>query len=242
MLASDGEGDCLRRALIAVRKRTSERGCVHVLALASEVQVPEEKLQSLTRLLDATGQIQWLDDAREWLCFSETPRNRLYNLCSKVLGASARLHLSELRRALSKSRRLSMCPPQRILGRFIQHHGLGQLQDGVIVANPSVALPPPADSAEGMMLRILEKYGPVLEGEDFAEKCVAEGMNATTHYIYRLISPLFARSAEASSAKLVLRFHLGLWRTLSRADALCHLLQITDGHLAEGYGAGRSLH
>ena len=189
-LSADGEGDQLRRALSVIRKRTSERGCINLLALASEMQISEEKLQGLRRCFDATGQIQCLDDEREWLYSSGSPRNRLYNICSKVLGASGRLHLSELRRAVSKSRRLSMCPPQRVLGLFIQRHALGQLQEGVVIANPSVAASPAPDSAEGKMLSVLEKYGPVLEGEDFAEKCVAEGMNATTHYIYRLISPV----------------------------------------------------
>jgi hypothetical protein len=152
--------------------------------------MPEEKLEGLKRVFEVTGQIQWLGDEREWLYISGLPRNRLYNLCSKALGASGRLHLSELRRAVSKSPRLSMCPPQRILGLFVERHALGRLQDGSVIANPTTAAPPAPDSAEGIMLRVLEKYGPVLEGEDFAERCVAEGMNATTHYIYRLISPV----------------------------------------------------
>ena len=190
ILAGDGEGYQFRRALGLLRKRTSKRGCVNLLALASEIHMPEEKLEGLERVLNVTGQIQWLGDERQWLYLSGLPRNRLYNLCSKVLGTSDRLHLSELRRAVSKSRRLSMCPPQKILGLFIERHALGQLQDGFVVANPSTATPPVPDSAEGIMLHVLEKYGPVLEGEDFAEKCVAEGMNATTHYIYRLISPV----------------------------------------------------
>jgi hypothetical protein len=40
------------------------------------------------------------------------------------------------------------------------------------------------------MLSVLDKWGPVLESEEFAERCIAIGMNATTHYIYRLISPV----------------------------------------------------
>jgi hypothetical protein len=40
------------------------------------------------------------------------------------------------------------------------------------------------------MLRVLDEHGPVMDGEVFAERCIAAGMNATTFYIYRIISPV----------------------------------------------------
>ena len=40
------------------------------------------------------------------------------------------------------------------------------------------------------MIRILDAHGPIMDGEAFAEKCIAVGMNATTFYIYRMSSPL----------------------------------------------------
>jgi hypothetical protein len=78
-----------------------------------------------------------------------------------------------------------MVPPTRILGSFVEKFGLGHLEDGIITANPDRRLPPAADSAEGKMLHVLDTYGPVMDGEEFADKCVDAGMNATTFYIYR---------------------------------------------------------
>jgi hypothetical protein len=60
----------------------------------------------------------------------------------------------------------------------------------VIIATAGTTSPPAVDSAEGQMIRVLDDYGPVMDGETFAEKCIAAGMNATTHCIYRLISPV----------------------------------------------------
>jgi hypothetical protein len=127
ILTVDGDGDKLRKAFSTVRRRTSERGCINVLALADECELQEAKLKKLTRILEFTAQARWLDDTKEWLYSSESPRNRLYNLCSKVLGVSNRIRPSELRRAVSRSRRLTICPPQRILGLFVEEVGLGQL-------------------------------------------------------------------------------------------------------------------
>jgi hypothetical protein len=179
-----------REAIVLLRRKTSERGCVNLLGLASEAQLEERKLPALRRILDAVSAVEWLDDSREWLYSLETPRNRLFNICSKVLGVAPRVHLSELRRAVSKSRRLAMCPPQRVLGAFVERCGLGRVEDSIVLANPGSGKAPGKDSAEGLMLRVLDEHGPVMDGDVFAEKCIAAGMNATTFYIYRISSPV----------------------------------------------------
>jgi hypothetical protein len=185
-----GEAERYHKAISLLRKKTSERGCVNVLSLASDVQLEESKLPALRRILDVVSKVEWLDDSREWLYSLESPRNRLRNICSKVLGVAPRVHLSELRRAVSKSRRLAMCPPQRILGAFIERCGLGRVEESIVVANSRSGKAPGKDSAEGLMLRVLDEHGPVMDGEVFAEKCIAAGMNATTFYIYRINSPV----------------------------------------------------
>jgi hypothetical protein len=83
-----------------------------------------------------------------------------------------------------------MCPPQRVLGAFVERCGLGRIEDSIVLANSGSGTAPTEDSAEGAMLRVLDKHGPVMDGEVFAEKCIAAGMNATTFYIYRMISPV----------------------------------------------------
>lgn len=202
LLSLAGEGETYRKAISLVRKKTSERGCLNILSLATELRMEEKDLPGLRRVLDVGSKIEWLDDSREWLYGSESPRNRLFNLCSKVLGVASRVHLSELRRAVSKSRRLAMCPPQRILGAFIDRCGLGRVEDSIVIANPGSGIAPTEDSNEGLMLRVLDEHGPALDGEVFAEKCVAAGMNATTFYIYRMISPVICSLGRSVYCKV----------------------------------------
>lgn len=190
VLSVTGEGEKYRKAIALLRKRTAERGCVNILSLASELQIQENKLSALRRILEAGTKVDWLDDSREWLYSPKTPRNRLYNLCAKVLGVTSRVHLSELRRAVSKSRRMAMCPPQRVLAAFVQQRGLARVEDSIVMANPGTGIAPANDSVEGIMLRVLEENGLVMDGEVFAEKCIAAGINATSFYIYRMISPV----------------------------------------------------
>jgi hypothetical protein len=40
------------------------------------------------------------------------------------------------------------------------------------------------------MLAVLDEHGPVMDGEQFARRSVEAGINPTSFYIYRLISPL----------------------------------------------------
>jgi hypothetical protein len=190
ILALADEAEKLRRAPLALRKKSSERGCTSVLALAAELKIAEDRIPGLVRVLESTCPVQWLDTEHEWLFWPETARNRLHNLCSKVLGVCDNIRVSELRRAVSKSRRLAMCPPQRILANFIEQSGLGRVEESVIYAKPGASSAPADESAEGRMIRVLDTYGPIMDGEAFAEKCIAAGMNATTFYIYRIISPV----------------------------------------------------
>lgn len=190
VLSLPGEGAVFREAMSLVRKKTSERGCVSMLSLASELGLADSSAPGLRRVLDAAGTFEWLDDEKTWLRSLEATRNRLFNLCSKVLGVAPRVHVSELRHAVSRSRRLAMCPPNRVLLSFVKSTGLGETSESFIVSSPGSGAPPPPDSAEGLMLRVLDAQGPAMDGEAFAEACISAGVNATTFYVYRAVSPV----------------------------------------------------
>jgi hypothetical protein len=83
-----------------------------------------------------------------------------------------------------------MTPPQKILAAFVEETGTGRVVENIVIANSAMVTKPNPDTVEGRMLRVLDEFGPVMDGEEFAEKCVAVGVNATSFYIYRLISPV----------------------------------------------------
>lgn len=175
-----------------IRKKTSEQGCTSLQALAAELKIDSSELAQMVRLLASTGKVEWLDETQQWLYAPASLRNRLHNVCAKVLGVVKRVNLTELRRAVSKSRRLAMCPPQRVLAAFISHRGLADVRDGFAYPVAGAGLALPEGSVEAHMLAVIKKYGPVMDGEEFAERCIAEGINATSFYVYRVGSPVIS--------------------------------------------------
>jgi hypothetical protein len=95
-----------------------------------------------------------------------------------------------------------MAPPQKTLAVFVESTGLGQVNAETIIANSALAAAPTSNSAEGTLLSVLEEFGPVMDGEQLAEKCIAAGMNATTFYIYRMISPVISSLGKGIFCKV----------------------------------------
>lgn len=192
ILVSADSHEVYPRAMGVIRRKTSERGCLSVVALMSELGLKDEDKSRVVKALSSSLEIEWLDHEKEWLYSGASARNRLLNICSKVLGVAPTIRVAELRRAVSKSRRLAMCPPQRILAAFVVRVGLAQIEGDVVRADLSKVQAPSSTSAEGIMIRVLDEKGPALDGEVFVEHCIAAGMNAITFYIYRIASPVIA--------------------------------------------------
>lgn len=203
MLADQGDEPKFRRSLQVLRRRTSDRGLTNILSLASEAGLEDQRIPALKIFIELAASVSWLDDAREWLFLPSLSRNRLFNLCSKVLAVCPAIRVAELRRAVGKSPRIAMVPPQRILSAFIEKVGLGTVSaDGVIVANAGIQNAPASDSVEGLMISVLDQYGPVMDGETFARRSVDAGVNPISFYIYRANSPLISALGKGVYAKV----------------------------------------
>jgi hypothetical protein len=202
MLADHGDELRFRKAVRSLRRRTSDRGLTNLFALATEAGLGDEKIPALRSFLDVAVAPTWLDETHEWL-FLPGLRNRLYNLSSKVLGVCRVIRVSELRRAVGKSKRLVMVPPQRVLGAFVERSELGTVSDdGVATANSSVHDELAPDSVEGLMTSVLDRHGPVMDGETFARRCVEAGVNPISFYIYRANSPLISALGKGVYSKV----------------------------------------
>ena len=85
-----------------------------------------------------------------------------------------------------------MAPSQKILGAFVERFGLGTINAETVEALPSMAACPNPESIESKILAVFDEYGSVMDGEELAERCISAGVNATSFYIYRLMSPVIA--------------------------------------------------
>lgn len=54
----------------------------------------------------------------------------------------------------------------------------------------------------GKILAVFDEYGPVMDGEELAERCIGAGVNATSFYIYRLMSPVIANLGKGIYCKV----------------------------------------
>jgi hypothetical protein len=203
MLVHPGDEPKFLRSLQVLRRRVSDRGLVNIVSLASEVGLEDQRIPALKTFIELAASVSWLDHPREWVFLPGFARNRLFNLCSKVLAVCPTIRVAELRRAVGKSPRLAIVPPQRILSAFIEKVGLGTVSsDGVIVANADIQNTPTGDSVEGLMMSVLDQYGPVMDGETFARRSVDAGVNPITFYIYRANSPLISTLGKGVYAKV----------------------------------------
>ena len=210
LLCHIGESKKYRNAVLALRRRTSQNGCTSFAGLAADAEIPAAQLEKLKCIFLALPEVEWLDDEKDWLLSNEPARNRLANISSKVLSVAPQLQLSELRRALSRSRRLSVCPPGRVIARFVEYFKLGSVVNSVVFANPACALEVGSATIEGVMLRVLDENSGVMDGEAFAEKCIESGVNAISFYQYRHGSPLICPLGSGVFAKVGIVPPIGL--------------------------------
>jgi hypothetical protein len=182
--------DRVTRLMQVARRRTSRLGCSNIFAVTSALKFDEEHAYLIQKVLDVTQGIRWLDEDKTWFFYEGSPRNRLFNLCAKVLGVCPSLSIQELRRAVGKSPRLSIAPPQKVLAAFVQATGLGTIQNSAVVADPTRVTTLAPDSVEGKFIEVFRQYGDVMGGEELVERCIEHGVNPTTFYIYRLASPV----------------------------------------------------
>ena len=203
MLIDSGDEPKFRKSLQILRRRTSDRGVINMLSLASEAALEDSKIPALKTFIELAASVSWLDASREWAFLPSLSRNRLFNLCAKVLAVCPTIRVAELRRAVGKSRRLAIVPPQRVLSAFIEKIGLGAVSsEDVVIAHAGIQNAPTSDSVEGLMISILDQYGPVMDGESFARRSVDAGVNPVSFYIYRTNSPLISALGKGVYAKV----------------------------------------
>jgi len=175
------------------RKLTASRGCANFEAVCDELSIPGGERDGVRYMISKTGANVWLDDEKRWLFSKTTSRNRLTNIATKVLAVSPTIHLSELRRAAAKSRRLQTVPPLKVLGHFLAATGIAIVRGDEVTATRSFPNAIEAGSSEDIMLRVFRTNAPVMRWDKLQECCIAAGMNPVTIGIYMSISPIITR-------------------------------------------------
>jgi len=103
------------------------------------------------------------------------------------------VYLTELRKAVARSRRLAVVPPVGVLAHFVERFELASVSDGRVSAISDFAGAIASGGAESILVSVLRRHGPILGWDRFQELCMAAGMNPVTFGIYVCGSPIIAR-------------------------------------------------
>lgn len=179
-----------------LRRLTSRGGCANFDALCDELKFTEDERKKLRAIAPLDGLAEWLDEEKTWLFALGVSRNRLFNLISKALSVTPSLFLAELKRAISRSRRLEVVPPAAVIAKLVVKHGLGTIDDGRVNAAPGLPSNIEPGSVEAIFVAVMRKNGPILAWDKFQSLCLAEGVNPITFSIYLSGSPVIARVAR----------------------------------------------
>jgi DNA-directed RNA polymerase alpha subunit len=149
------------------RRLTSSQGCANFEVVCDELRIPESVRQRMREFATTESICEWLGLDRRWLFSTGVPRNRLSNLVAKVLCVAPHVYLTELRKAVARSRRLAVVPPVGVLAHFVQRFELASVSDGRASAISDFAAAIAPESAESILVSVLRMHGPILAGTGF---------------------------------------------------------------------------
>ena len=154
-------------------------------------QVPGSLVRNV---LKSISSVRWLDEQSEWFFVDNVPRNHLLTLVNKVLSIAPRIHVNEMRAAISGDRRgMGFAPPKAVVLEFCRIAGKCEIDGDNIVATQAPLLTHVLSKSEQLAYKILTQNGPLLHRHDFEQKCVDAGMNLNTFLNYVGSLPILAR-------------------------------------------------
>jgi hypothetical protein len=177
----------------AARNAVRHWGVTTVEDVAAATGVAVTFCQKLLPVLPGFG---WLDETSGWFWIVDVPRNSLLTQIRKILVASPRIDVGELRTGVGRhNRKKGFAPPRRVLLELCRQLPWCRVDDEKITAvaplNPREIL----SDSEQIILKILSDHGPVIQRAKFEELCLDAGMNQSSFSVFLSYCPLICRYA-----------------------------------------------
>lgn len=184
----------LKSAVRELRRATQASGCTSLTRLQFQLSGTIQGACSLRRGFELLDEVVWLDPSHTWLYSRQPVRNRLYNLLEKIFTVATRVHVNELRQAVSRPHRMKYVPPADVLSAFCSAFGFSRTAENEIVsAHPLRA---ELGDLDGAFVRGFQKLGSPLTREELEDYCVEEeGMKVSSFFQRLSYCPLFLRLA-----------------------------------------------
>ncbi len=148
----------------------------------------------LRAVLEATGQMCWLDKRRTWFRLACLPRYGLPGMIKKVLAVAGRLDVGRMHAALGRYRRgVRRRPPAGVLLEFCRQMPGVRVEGRDIVARRPKAWWRALTGVERKIVEVLKKYGPVLERGTLEEHCLRRRVNRFSFNAALMSSPVIVQ-------------------------------------------------
>jgi hypothetical protein len=184
----------LRRATGELRRATQSSGCTSLTRIQFRISGAIEGSSNLRRGLEMLDEVVWLDADHTWLYSKRPARNRLFNLLEKIFTVATRVHVNELRQAVSRPHRMKYVPPANVLSAFCSAFGLSRTAENDIVS--AHTLNGELGELDGAFVRAFQNLGSPLTREELEDYCVEEeGMKVSSFFQRLSYCPLFLRLA-----------------------------------------------
>ena len=140
--------------------------------------------------------LQWLDDAGEWFWVS-TGKNALLNRLAKVLGVVPRLRTEVAYAAVMRDRRMSdVDVPIEVFRNLCNVLPWCRVVEGYVVAGQGLPKSEELDTAEVILIDILQEVGPSLRTVDLRRLAISRGIGDVSFYSLLSNSNLIVQHAS----------------------------------------------
>jgi hypothetical protein len=193
---TEGDTKLPQSIIVLARKEMSADGVVTFDRVADLIERETYKnvLPEFVRQIVATEDgFELLDQDAGWFWFP-TSRNRLINTLRKLFAVADRIHVSEVRLAIQRFRRLNgFAPPQRVLLKLAEVLPDFERDGSFIKRAKGVSPENWIEGAELTFATVLREHGGLLDRITLEKECRERGMNEHTFVVYLHGSPLMLK-------------------------------------------------
>ena len=182
----------------AAKRIAANYGAATLSRLRSELP-PRLRAEAPRRLLDETLQtiagFRWLDARRQWFQLDGThPDYGLPNMIGKILSVCPRIEGGRMCAALLRNRRRRRpLPPPNVLLEFCRHMPGVRVEGKTIVACGPRSRRTALADVERIVVRTLERHGPILGRAELEDLCLRAGVNRFSFNAAVMSSPVIAQ-------------------------------------------------
>jgi len=185
-------------AALAIADLAKKQVYFHGLATVKQIQervsrkfpgrAGPQLVRETLRLIDG---FSWLHEEQGWFRIGPITKHGLPKVVDKILAVAGEVTVSQMRMAMSRNRRLwKNPPPQKVMLEFCRQTPGVRVEGNRIIADPPREWRKAVTGVEAKLVRVLKKYGPVMERGAMEDRCVASGMNRFSFHAFVSWSPV----------------------------------------------------